>query len=170
MKRFVVVMAMLASLLNASIAFGATPTPIPGGSNQASGVEGTIGSDLFNGQVRLRPTQLRDATAADGYPPDPTQRWLVFTAAASNGTHRALDMQQFIASIVDADGSTIQAQPDKLKPTGGVFGVPAGGAWTEQVFFQVPASFKPAKIVLQPYDQKHPVFRITIRPEDYHSP
>jgi hypothetical protein len=146
-----------------------TPTPIPGGAVQARGVTGTIGSKLFNGEVRLRPTELRDATSADGLSGTADQRWLVFTAAASNGTNRALDMQQFIASIVDGEGNTIQAQPDKVRPAGGVYGVPPGGGWKEQVFFLVPKNFKPLKIVLAPYDGKHPVFRITIRPRDYHA-
>lgn len=157
------VLAVIVSLQAAS----AKPTPIPGGANQASGVQGTIGSRLFNGEVRLKPLKLRDATAADGLAPSPGQRWLVFTADASNGMHRALDMQQFIASIVDSGGNILQAQPDKIRPIGGLYGVPPGGHWNEQVFFQVPTQFTPAKILLAPYNGKHAVFRIKIRPQDY---
>lgn len=87
--------------------------------------------------------------------------------AASNGTSRALDMQQFVASLASADGTTEQAQPDKVKPTGGVFGVVPGGSWREQVLFLVSADFVPAKIVLLPYDRKHKAFRITVGPSDY---
>jgi hypothetical protein len=146
----------------------ASPTPTPGGANQASGVEGTFGEKLFNGEVRLEPRSLRDASPADGFSATPGNRWLVFRARASNGTPRNFSMTQFIASIVDASGDTIQAQPDKVRPVGGVYGVPPGGAWDEQIFFLVPDSFKPSKIVLAPYDGKRPVFRITVRPEDYH--
>jgi len=160
-------LSALAIVLSMGVA-AADPTPIPGGSNQAIGVTGTIGSTLFNGEVRLKPTELRDATPADGMVTSSDKKWLVFTATASNGMHRTLNMVQFIASISDADGNTLQAQGDKVHPTGGIFGTPPGGAWKEQVFFDVPAQFTPAKIVLAPYDGKHPVFRITIRPQDYH--
>ena len=166
MKHLFWTVPVLAAIASLSIA-SAAPTPIPGGANQSHGVVGTIGSKLFNGQVRLRPIRLRDATAADDLSASPGQHWLVFTAAASNGTPRALDMQQFIASIVDSDGNTVQAQPNNVLPMGGVFGVPPGGGWNEKVSFIVPARFRPVKILLAPYDGKHPVFRITIRPQDY---
>jgi hypothetical protein len=168
MKYAVLLLGLITGLSTVAIA-APRATPMPGGSNQAMGVEGTIGSKLFNGEVRLQPTQLRDANAADGMAASDGQHWLVFTATASNGTHKALDMQQFNASIADAGGNTIQAQPDKVRPIGGVFGVPPGGAWKEQVFFEVPNDFKPVKILLQPYNGKHQVFRITIRPTDYQS-
>jgi hypothetical protein len=143
------------------------PTPVPGGANQAVGVAGTFGQKLFNGQVRLVPNQLRNAIEADNLTAATGEKWIVFTASASNGTAKALDMTQFIASIVDAGGDTHQAQPDKVKPTGGVYGVPPGGQWKEQILFDVPASFVPAKIVLLPYDRKHDAFRITVRATDY---
>lgn len=161
MKRFALFLAIAAYAATAGLA-RATPTPIPGGANQANGVQGSIGDKLFNGEVRLQPTEIRYATDADGFTNTADQRWIVFTANASNGTHKALDMQQFNASIVDAQGNTIQAQPDKVRPTGGVYGVPPGGGWKEQIFFEVPTNFVPDKIVLQPYDGKHPVFRISV--------
>jgi hypothetical protein len=76
-------------------------------------------------------------------------------------------MQQFVASIVNASGDTYQAQPDKVKPMGGVYGVPPGGQWKEQILYEVPADFSPTKIVLLPYDGKHQAFRITVRASDY---
>lgn len=158
---------MFSSVTAAALA-AATPTPVPGGSNQASGVQGALGSKLFNGEVRLQPTEIRYAVASDGFTDTSDQRWIVFTANASNGTHKPLDMTQFIASIVDAQGNSIQAQPDKTRPVGGVYGVPPGGGWKEQIFFLVPKDFAPNKVVLQPYDGKHQVFRISIGPNDLH--
>ena len=167
MKRTSALFAVFVAL-NAS-AFAATPhaTPVPGGANQASGVAGTFGGKLFNGEVRLVPKEIRDAIDADGLTAVDGQKWIVFTASASNGTAHALDMQQFVASIVDADDNTIQAQPDKLKPVGGVYGVVPGGAWKEQIAFEVPQNFIPVKIVLLPNDRKHQAFRITVRADDY---
>jgi hypothetical protein len=50
---------------------------------------------------------------------------------------------------------------------GGVYGVPPGGQWKEQILYEVPADFSPTKIVLLPYDGKHQAFRITVRASDY---
>jgi hypothetical protein len=168
MKRTIASTLLVLSLTASALA-AAPPTPVPGGANQAAGVAGTFGQKLFNGEVRLIPKELRDANAADGLTAPSGQKWVVFTASASNGTARALDMQQFVASIVDASGDTYQAQPDKAKPMGGLYGVPPGGQWKEQISFEVPADFSPAKIVLLPYDRKHQAFRITVRPSDYKS-
>jgi hypothetical protein len=168
MRRIIAVYALVLSLGAGAAAQSATPTPVPGGANQAAGVAGTFGQKLFNGEVRLVPKELRSATDADDLSAASGQKWLVFIASASNGTAHALDMQQFVASIAEADGDTYQAQPDKLKPVGGVYGVPPGGQWKEQIAFEVPASFTPAKIVLLPYNRKHEAFRITVRPGDAH--
>jgi hypothetical protein len=164
----VTALSVLVLLLGAGTAALSSPeTPVPGGANQASGVAGTFNEKLFNGEIRLVPKEIRDANDADGLSAASGQKWIVFTASASNGTPRALDMQQFVASIVDADGDTFQAQPDKVKPMGGVFGVPPGGQWKEQILFDVPANFVPVKIVLLPYDRKHQAFRITVQADDY---
>ncbi|MBD5603844.1 MAG: hypothetical protein IAI48_01925 [Candidatus Eremiobacteraeota bacterium] len=167
MKRSIASFALVSSLIAGTAASSAAPTPVPGGANQAAGVAGTFGQKLFNGEVRLLPRQLRNANAADDLIVPSGQKWIVFTASASNGTARAFDMTQFNASIVDADGDSIQASPNMLSPMGGVYGVPPGGQWKEQVKFLVPADFVPTKIVLLPYDGKHQAFRITVRPEDY---
>ena len=141
--------------------------PVPGGANQAAGTSGTFGQKLFNGEVRLVPREIRNATAADNATIAAGQKFIVFTASASNGTSKALNMQQFNASIADSDGDTVQASPDRLLPMGGVFGVVPGGQWKETIQFAVPENFIPVKIVILPYDGKHPGFRITVRSSDY---
>ena len=117
--------------------------------------------------MRLTPRVLRDAVASDDLSATAGMKWIVFSATASNGTKHALDMQQFIASVSNANGESIAAQPDKLLPVGGVFGVVPGGGWKEQISFLVPSEFVPVKIVLLPYDRKHGAFRITVAAGDY---
>jgi hypothetical protein len=167
MKRLSALLALVSALGAAIPARSSPATPVPGGANQAAGVAGTFGQKLFNGEVRLVPKELRDANDSDGLSAASGQKWVVFTASASNGTAHALDMTQFIASIVDSDGDTLQAQPDKVRPMGGLYGVPPGGQWKEQIFFNVPSNFVPTKILLLPYDRKHQAFRITVRAADY---
>lgn len=165
MKRITALSVLVLSLTTGASAFTSHPTPVPGGANQAMGVAGTFGQKLFNGEVRLVPKEIRDANDSDGLTAASGDKWIVFTASASNGTAHALDMTQFIASIVSADGDTVQA--NHLKPNGGVYGVPPGGQWKEQIFFVTPANFVPTKIVLLPFDRKHQAFRITVRAADY---
>ena len=167
MTRVTALCAMVFALSAGGAALSSTATPVPGGANQASGVAGTLGDKLFNGEIRLVAKEIRNANDADGLTAASGQKWLVFNASASNGTAHALDMQQFVASIADSDGDTFQAQPDKVKPMGGVFGVPPGGQWKEQILFNVPSDVVPVKIVLLPNDRRHQPFRITIRAQDY---
>ncbi len=167
MKRLSTLFALTVVLGANAPVLSAPATPVPGGANQAAGVAGTIGQKLFNGEVRLTPKEIRNANDADDLTATSGQKWIVFTASASNGTAKALYMQQFMASVADADGDTYQAQPNNVKPMGGVYGVVPGGQWKEQVQFYVPAKFVPAKIVLLPSDNKHQAFRITIRTTDY---
>jgi hypothetical protein len=167
MKRTIALSFFIVSLGAAAAVAAPHATPIPGGANQATGVAGTFGQRLFNGEIRLVPKELRNAVDADGLTAVTGQKWIVFTASASNGTEHALDMTQFVASVVDADGDTVQAQPNRLEPMGGVYGVPPGGQWKERIFFYVEANFVPTKLVILPYDRKHQAFRITVRPTDY---
>ena len=170
MKRITALTALVLSLGVGATALAAPAKPVPGGANQASGVAGTFGNKLFNGEVRLVPKEIRGAKDSDSLNAVEGQKWIIFTASGSNGTSRALDMTQFIASIVSADGDTVQAAPDRVKPMGGLYGVPPGGQWKEQIFFYVPTNFVPTKIVLLPYDRKHQAFRITVRATDYAQP
>ena len=49
---------------------------------------------------------------------------------------------------------------------GSVNSIPPGGAWKEAVFFNVPADFKPVKIVLVSSTPKYKAFRIDLSPSD----
>jgi hypothetical protein len=160
-------LTLILLLLSSAGAAGAKPTPEPGGANQVNAVAATFGKPAFNGVVRLTPRELRDARASDGYIAMDGMKWIVFTATANNGTKRALDMQQFAASLVDANGESMAAQPDKVLPIGGVFGVAPGAGWKEQIAFLVPAGFVPVKILLLPAEPKRKAFRITIGAADY---
>ena len=146
----------------------AKPTPVPGGANQTAGVAGTLHGTLFNGQVRVRKMSLGkpDNSPNESYADTADEKWIVFRALMSNGTSKPLEMTQFSASIVDADGIAIAAQPDKVRPIGMVTNIPPGGAWKESILFLVPKDFKPTKIVLVAANPKYKAFRITIAPTD----
>jgi hypothetical protein len=166
--KFSTLVAICAAFALAVPVSAATPTPEPGGANQAHGVEGGMAATLFNGQTRLRKMSIGkpDGSARENYTSTSDTKWLAFRALMSNGTPQVLTMNQFSASIVDGDGIAVAAQPDKVLPIGTVVGIPPGGAWKENVFFNVPADFKPVKIVLVPADVHYKSFRITLTPSD----
>jgi hypothetical protein len=154
--------------LSAATPAGAKPTPEPGGAKQVTAVAGTLHATLFNGQARVRKMSLGKPNGSpdESYTDSSDGKWIVFRAVMSNGTPKPLEMNQFTASIVDADGIAVAAQPDKVRPMGMVSNIPPGGAWKETILFLVPNDFKPAKIVLVSANPKYKAFRITIAPGD----
>ncbi len=160
--RFLAVIAV--AVATAVMPAFAAPTPVPGGANQTLAVAGTLHDTLFNGQARVRKMSLGkpNGTPSESYPDTADSKWIVFRAVMSNGTRKPLEMTQFTASIVDADGIAVAAQPDKVRPMGVVANIPPGGAWKETILFEVPTDFKPAKIVLVSANPKYKSFRITV--------
>ena len=166
LRRHVLVVAALC--FTAGPAFGAHPTPEPGGANQAVAVVGTLQDTLFNGQARVRKMSLGkpDGSPSESYQDGADTKWIVFRATMSNGTAKPLEMTQFSASLVDADGIAVAAQPDKVRPMGMVTNIPPGGAWKETILFSVPKDFKPAKLVLVSANPKYKSFRINLSASD----
>src|SRR5579872_700681 len=77
----------------------ASPTPVPGGANQVSALSGTIGQTIFNGVLRIKVVELRDATPAD-HPeqelPGANQKVMVMTVLLRNGIHDAFtDLMEY---------------------------------------------------------------------------
>jgi hypothetical protein len=88
--RRVFVLWLVLSLLAATTAAlaSAKPTPTAGGANQVSAVSGTLGQELWNGILRFKLVEVRDATPADhpSFTPGANQRLMVITAIIKNGT------------------------------------------------------------------------------------
>jgi hypothetical protein len=160
--------AVAAAAIAAGPAFAAAPTPEPGGANQAHAVAGGLRDTLFNGQVRVRKMTLGKPNSSpdESYADDAQTSWIVLRALMSNGTPHVLEMTQFSASIVDADGVAVAAQPDKVRPVGMVTNIPPGGAWRESILFAVPKDFQPVKIVLISGNPHYKSFRINLAASD----
>ena len=77
------------AIAGSSAACGAVPTPIPGGANQVNAVSGALGEPMWNGVVRIKVRELRDARPED-HPetllPGPDQKVMVFETMLRNGT------------------------------------------------------------------------------------
>jgi len=170
MIRSLVVIAVLSASLGLAVrpSEAQQPTPEPGGALQARGVAGALVGTLFNGQVRVRKMTLGkpSGTGDEDVTDTSDTKWIAFRALMSNGTTGVLTMSQFSASMVDADGIAVPAQPDKVRPIGTVVDIPPAGAWKETILFNVPAGFRPVKIVLVPADTHYKAFRIALAASD----
>ena len=156
-----------------SVPASAKSTPEPGGANQIAGIDASLhAASVFNGQVRIRKMRLTKINQSldEAYPDGDGKRWIVFRAMMSNGTTKPSDIEQFSATIVDADGISIAAQPDKVRPVGMVTNIAPGGAWRESILFEIPSDFKPVKIVLVPGAAHVKAVRIAIVSEDVPAP
>jgi hypothetical protein len=162
MMRSAKLLALVAALVPAgnTAAFGATPSPVPGGANQIGGVSGTMTQVLFNGKLRLRGMKFREAVEADREPALAGGRAIVFAAVVSNGTQRATH-GYFNATLADADGVTVNG-----RPLDSGWDLEPGTAMRTAYGFQIPADFKPVRVVLIEATDPKSAFRITFRPTD----
>jgi hypothetical protein len=162
--RFPIARMMLLTFLIGSTAAGASsaPTPVPGGTNQRGGVEGTLSQTLFNGVLRLRAMSLKDAEPGGKMRANrPEERPLVFRAIVSNGLRDSTN-GYFDAMIADANGITVTGLPLDEG-----WDLQQGAATRTTIGFSVPADFVPTKIVLTiAAAPKARAFRIMLRPSD----
>ncbi len=166
-------LACVIALATRSAPARANVTPEPGGSNQIAGINASLHTaSIFNGQVRIRKMRLTkiDRSLDEAYPDGDGKRWIVFRAIMSNGTTKPSDIEQFSATIVDVDGISVAAQPDKVRPAGMVTNIAPGGAWRESILFEIPSDFKPVRIVLVPGAAHVKAIRIAIVAEDVPAP
>lgn len=91
---------------------------VPGGANQAAGVEVTYPQTVFNGSVRIKPKYFGPARQTDTIPEtpsDPNKQVLIFDGIISNGrTQPYLDNPQIL--LADSDGVT--ADTRSVQPNG----------------------------------------------------
>ncbi len=141
-------LAVLACALGAP-AVTAAPTPVPGGANQVGATSGALGQTLFNGLVRLKVDDLRDATAAD-HPesalPGPNQRVMVLSALVRNGTH-ANFAELLTYTLADADDVTFEIPGYLIKPS--PVNILQAGAARQRALFLVDSAYHPTKLIVR---------------------
>jgi hypothetical protein len=119
MKRssFSVALAALTCLV-LPLGVTAAQKTVPGGANQAAGVESTYPQTVFNGSVRIKPKYFGPVRPSDTIPEtpsDPNKQVLIFDGIISNGrTQPYLDNPQIL--LADSDGVT--ADTRSVQPNG----------------------------------------------------
>lgn len=157
-----VIALVLAILAAGQAVLAAVPTPVPGGADMVGGVTGTMSQVLFNGKLRLKSMKLREAVETDREPVLSNGRSVVFQAVVSNGTQRSIH-GYFSAALADADGITVNG-----RPLDDGWDLEPGAAARAAYGFQIPADFKPVRLVLvEATDPKAKAFRVTIKPADF---
>jgi hypothetical protein len=152
----VVTIAALSIALLGRTQASPTPTPVPGGANQASGIAGPITGELFNGKLRLRKMSLTPKT-------DLGDNYLVFSTLVANGTKT--DREVLLeAHLVDADGVTLNQTAGD--PMGGPCALATGAACRNSFRFKITdPSFKPVKVLVEELGNgPQPVFRVDLGP------
>jgi hypothetical protein len=156
MRIFAAAIAVLTLMVAFAGRTQASPTPVPGGANQASGVSGAITGELFNGKLRLRKMSLTPTT-------DLGDNYLVFSTLIANGTktNRVVLLE---AHLADADGVTLNQRAGD--PVGGPCTLAPGAACRNSFRFKITdPQFKPVKVLVQELGNgPQPVFRVDLTP------
>ena len=140
---------LTAGAVYGSSACGAAPTPIPGDANQVNAVSGALGDPMWNGVVRMKVRELRDARPED-HPetllPGADQKVMVLDAMLRNGT--ATQFAELLTfTLADKDGITYEIPSQYLKPSPLV--VAQGAAARVHAVFVADKRFVPVKLLIQ---------------------
>jgi hypothetical protein len=161
MKRVTLFGALLAlaTLVLPSGVF-AQSTPVPGGANQAAGVQTTYPHPVFNGFVRIKPKYFGAPRPQDTITETPAdgRQVLVFEGVISNGrTTPYMDDPSILLS--DADGIT--ADTRSVEPNGII--LQQASAAKLYVVFWAPKDFVPDHIVFTCQSTKCKPIRIKFK-------
>jgi hypothetical protein len=146
MKRLTFSCAVLALLaLTLPLTVHAKPTPVPGGANQAAGVQSTYPATVFNGFVRIKPKYFGPPRPQDTITETPVdgQQILVFSGTISDGRSQAY-LDDPTIQLADADGVT--ADTRSIEPNGIILQTQASAARLYVVFW-APKDFVPDHIL-----------------------
>jgi hypothetical protein len=146
-------LARTIALSIAMVAVGATlvsaaPTPVPGGANQIKALSGAIGSTVFNGVLRVKIVELRDATSADDTKAmnvGPNQKVMIMSSLLRNGSHDEFtDLLQY--TLADKDDVTVEIPDNEV--THANLHIAQAGAEKQTGMVVIDNDFKPIKLIL----------------------
>jgi hypothetical protein len=157
----------LAILVTVPVAGFAAPKPsmTPGGANQVSAASGKLGKNLWNGVIRFKLAELRDATATDhpeSLVPLASQKVMVLTAIIKNGTSGNWD-ELVSYTLADKDEISFEIPGHFFTPV--AINIQQGAAVKQTAMFLVDKSYVPVKLIFacaSCASGKFKPFRVTI--------
>lgn len=162
------VLALAVSLaFVATAAAAAVPPPTPGGANEVSAISGKLGDTLWNGVLRFKLVEVRDATPADhpeSVGPLPNQKVMVVTAIIRNGTPATWG-ELVSYTLADKDDISFEIPGHFFTPV--ALTIQQGAAVKQTALFPVDKTYVPVKLIFQCTScakGKFKAFRVTIPP------
>ncbi len=160
------VVLLVAMLVGSLAAPGrSAPTPVPGGANQLSAIEGSVGKTLFNGEYRLKVITVRELSAQEaaalpaGSGAGADQKIILFVAMIRNGTNRTV-FGGIRISYADADDVV---QSSGISGSSDFGNTPPGAAQRFKLTMPVPKDFVPTKLIVSfAFEPKYKPFRIVL--------
>jgi hypothetical protein len=138
----------LALALSSSAVFAAS-SPIPGGANQVNAVTGKLGDTLWNGVLRFKLIEVRDATPAD-HPetvvPLASQKVIVISALIRNGTPSTWS-EVVNYTLADKDDVAFEVPGHFFTPV--AVNIAQGAAVKQTALVPIDKSFVPVKLIFQ---------------------
>ena len=123
------------------------PTVTPGGANQVNAASGKLGQNLWNGIIRFKLAELRDATAADhpeSLVPLANQKVMVLTAIIKNGT--ASNWGELVSyTLADKDEISFEIPGHFFQPVS--LNIQQGAAVKQTAMFLVDKAYVPVKLI-----------------------
>ena len=164
-RRVFMSVLLLAVLMTATVHAARNATPTPGGANQVNAVSGKLGQDLWNGVLRFKVVELRDATASDnaGALAGPSEKVMVITAIIKNGTKGTWG-NLVSYTLADKDEVSVDIPMHFFTPVS--LTIQQGAAARQTAMFPVDKNFVPAKLIFTctTCGSKFKAFRVTIPP------
>jgi hypothetical protein len=161
--RFLAFVTLLA--LVGTTAVAGSPTPAPGGANEVNAISGKVGDTLWNGVLRFKVVEVRDATAADhpeSVGPLPSQKVMVVTTIIRNGTPATWG-ELVSYTLADKDDISFEIPGHFFTPV--ALTIQQGAAVKQTALFPVDKTYVPAKLIFQCTScakGKFKAFRVTI--------
>jgi hypothetical protein len=143
--RVLALAALLALVGTAAVA--ASPTPAPGGANAVNAISGKVGDTLWNGVVRFKVVEVRDATPADhpeSVVPLATQKVMVVTAIIRNGTPATWG-ELVSYTLADKDYISFEIPGHFFTPVG--LTIQQGAAVKQTALFPIDKTYVPVKLI-----------------------
>ncbi|MEO9264313.1 MAG: hypothetical protein ABI282_09475 [Candidatus Baltobacteraceae bacterium] len=135
------------TLLAVPVGAAAAPTPVPGGANQVSAMSGKVGETIFNGVLRIKIANIRDATAADNpgqMNAQPNQKVMVMSVLLRNGSHETFtDLVEY--TLADKDDVSYSIPNSTV--THANLHIAQGAAARQEAMFVVDRDFVPVKVL-----------------------
>ena len=162
--RIAVLALVLAGTAGASAI--AAPSPLPGGSNQVNAVSGKLGDTLWNGVLRFKLVEVRDATAADhpeSVVPLATQKVIVVTAIIRNGTQSTWS-ELVTYTLADKDDVAFLIPGNLFTPV--ALNIQQGASVKQSALVPIDKNFVPVKLLFQctSCGKSFKAFRVTLAP------